>query len=471
MVRTRIAPSPTGFPHIGTVYQAMLDRAFATKNNGTFFIRIEDTDQKRFVEGAENKIYESIDWFKLTEDESPRNPGKYGPYKQSERLELYKKYALELVEKNHAYYCFCTAERLDEVRKKNQLEKKPSIYDKKCRNIPLAESKERIAKGEPYVIRMKIPENTTIIVHDLIRGDVSFDSSLTDDQVILKTDGFPTYHLAVVVDDHLMETTHILRGPEWLPSYPKHKLLYDYFGWDMPVVTHTPLITNMDGSKMAKRNGHASVSWYQEQGYLPEAVLNFIALLGWSHPEQKEIFDFEEFVRLFDFKDLDPINPKFDLTKLEWMNGEYIRKYKVKSLKSKVLEYMERYKDKKLDPAIVEKTIPLVQTRMKKLSDYWPLVRFIFEQPDKIEFPLETLKLVKLDLLDSLYSLDQWAHTKIYKTAEDVANKHNVKPVKLYMDLRFALSNQKVTAPLFEGMEIIGKERVSDRLRNIGAQN
>lgn len=465
MIRTRIAPSPTGFPHIGTVYQAMLDRAFATKNSGKFFIRIEDTDQKRFVEGAEGKIYEAIDWFTLTEDESPRKPDKYGPYKQSERLELYKKYAFELVEKKHAYYCFCTPERLDEIRKKNQQEGKPSIYDRHCRALPLQDALDRIEKGERYVIRMKIPENTNITVHDLIRGDVSFDSSLIDDQVILKSDGFPTYHLAVVVDDHLMGTTHVLRGPEWLPSYPKHKLLYDYFGWEIPVVIHTPLITNMDGSKMSKRHGHANVSWYQQEGYLPEAILNFLALLGWSHPEQKEIFDFDEFVRLFDFKDLDPINPKFDLTKLEWMNGEYIRKMDAGKLKSRILTYLEKFTNQKPDPEIVEKTIPLVQTRMKKLSDYWPLANFIFGQPEKIDFPLETLKPVLEDLLTMYHALPKWEFAQIHQKTEEFALQHSLKPVKLFMDLRFALSNQKVTAPLFEGMEIIGKDQCIQRLQ------
>ncbi|MEK9179558.1 MAG: glutamate--tRNA ligase, partial [Patescibacteria group bacterium] len=290
MVRTRIAPSPTGFPHIGTIYQAMLDRAYSLKNKGKFCIRIEDTDQSRLVQGAEQKIYEALDWFGLTEDESPRKGGNFGPYRQSERLPLYKKYAEELVKNEHAYYCFCTPERLDEMRKEQQKQGKSPLYDKRCRSLSVSETLKRVESGERHVIRMKIPNTGTITVPDNTRGDIVFSVEQVDDQVIMKSDGFPTYHLAVVVDDHLMEITHILRGSEWIPSFPKHKLLYDYFGWKMPIITHTPLITNMDGSKMSKRHGHASVSWYQEEGFLPEAVLNFMSLLGWSHPEEKEIF-------------------------------------------------------------------------------------------------------------------------------------------------------------------------------------
>src|SRR3989344_957995 len=329
-VKTRIAPSPTGFPHIGTIYQAMLDKAFAKRHKGTFLVRIEDTDRARFVQGAEEKLFEALDWLGLQEDEGVRKGGEYGPYRQSERLDIYKKYAQELVEKDHAYYCFCTKERLDEVRNEQQKQGKPPMYDKHCRNLSKEEVDERIKNGEPYVIRMKVPENKKITVKDLIRGDIKFDSNTIDDQVILRSDGFATYHLGVVVDDYLMKVTHAVRGPEWIPSFPKHKLLYDFFGWEMPIFVHTPLIINMDGSKLSKRQGHANVDWYKEQGFLPEALLNFIALLGWSHPNSRhrhfdgesnenkevspdvEIFSFEEFSKLFDLKDLSSVNPKFD---------------------------------------------------------------------------------------------------------------------------------------------------------------
>lgn len=466
MVRTRIAPSPTGFPHIGTIYQAMLDRAFSSKNKGKFCIRIEDTDQSRFVQGAEEKIYEALDWFGLTEDESPRKGGNYGPYRQSERLPLYKKYAEELVKNRHAYYCFCTPERLDAMRKEQQKKGQSPLYDKKCRSISTEEGLKRVEDGERHVIRMKIPDTGTVTVPDNTRGEIVFNVDQVDDQVIMKSDGFPTYHLAVVVDDHLMEITHVLRGSEWIPSFPKHKLLYDYFGWKMPIITHTPLITNMDGSKMSKRHGHASVSWYQEEGFLGEAVLNFMSLLGWSHPEEKELFSFEEFTLLFDFKDLSALNPKFDLNKLMWMNGEYIRKYESQKLKVKIQKYLKTYLKKDLNDEKFEKTIPLVQTRMKTLKEYWPLIEFIFEEPKKIELDISLLKSLYSDLIAFYKSID-WKHDIIYSSTEKFANEHAIKPVKLYMDIRYALSNKKITAPLFEGMEIMGKEEVLRRLGKI----
>lgn len=466
MVRTRIAPSPTGFPHIGTVYQALFNKAFTLRYGGHFCIRIEDTDRNRFVQGAEEKIYAALDWFRLTEDESPRHETEYGPFRQSERLDIYKKYAQELINKGHAYYCFCTPQRLDDMRKEQQKQGKSPTYDKRCRNLTLKDARSRIESGENFVIRMKVPENTTISVTDNTRGEIVFHSEQVDDQVIMKSDGYPTYHLAVVVDDHLMKITHVLRGSEWIPSFPKHKLLYDYFGWDMPVITHTPLVTNMDGSKMSKRHGHASISWYQEQGFLPEAVVNFLALLGWSHPEEKELFSFEEFVQLFDFKDLSSLNPKFDLKKLEWMNGEYIRQSEIQNLKFKIKEYLETYVKQQIEDTVLEKTIPLVQTRIKTLKEYWPLVSFIFERPLRIDFDLASLKRVKQNLITA-YNEIIWSHDILYKTTEKIALSSQIKPVKLYMDIRYALSNQQVTAPLFESMEIMGKDEVLSRLKNI----
>jgi glutamyl-tRNA synthetase len=247
MVRTRIAPSPTGFPHIGTIYQVLFDYAYAKKHGGQFVVRLEDTDRARFVEGAEEVVFSALDWFGLSEDESPRKGGKYGPYRQSERLEIYMKHAEELVEKGHAYYCFCTKERLDQLREEQQKNKELPMYDKHCRNLSPEEAKEKLANSAEHVIRMKIPENKKVIFHDLIIGDIEFDSNTLDDQVILKSDGFPTYHLGVVVDDHLMEITHIFRGKEWIPSTPKHVLLYEFFGWEMPVHAHLPLILSDQG--------------------------------------------------------------------------------------------------------------------------------------------------------------------------------------------------------------------------------
>src|SRR3989344_5254474 len=260
MVRTRIAPSPTGFPHIGTVYQALFNYSWARRNKGKFIVRIEDTDRDRFVEGAEEKIFEAIDWLGLNEDESARKNGESGSYRQSERLEIYKEYIAELIEKNGAYHCFCTKERLDALRASQQASKQSVMYDKNCRSLNLDEVNKK--KSESHVVRLKIPDNKKLIVRDEIRGGIEFDSSSIEDAILMKSDGFPTYHFAVVVDDHLMEITHVIRGEEWLPSLPKHVLIYDYFGWEKPLFYHTPNLRNPDKSKLSKRHGHASIDWY-----------------------------------------------------------------------------------------------------------------------------------------------------------------------------------------------------------------
>ncbi len=376
-VRTRIAPSPTGFPHIGTIYSILFDYAYAKNHKGHFIIRIEDTDRQRFVETAEEKLYEAVDWFGLTEDESPRKGGPFEPYRQSERLAIYKKYAQDLIEQGHAYYCFCSKERLDQLRDQQQKAGKIPMYDNHCRNLSKEEVEKKRSDQASYVIRMKISHNTKIRVHDQIRGDIEFDSDMIDDQVLIKADGFPTYHLAAIVDDHLMNITDVVRGEEWLPSFPKHILLYQYFGWEPPHFYHTAALRNPDHSKLSKRHGNTSIGWYQEEGFLPEAILNFLALLGWSHPEEKEIFSLEEFIRLFDLKDIKPAGPIFDLKKLEWINGEYLRMMAVDQLKQKLYEYDPTVQKMILTGFGKENEnliIGLAQTRMKTLKDFKELI-------------------------------------------------------------------------------------------------
>ncbi len=465
-VRTRIAPSPTGYPHIGTIYQALFNYCFARKYKGQFIVRIEDTDRQRLVADAEAKLFAALDWFGLLEDESPRKPGNFGPYRQSERLSLYKKYAQELIEKGHAYYCFCSKDRLENLRRKLTAEKKPPMYDKHCRNLSVQQVNQKLQSRTPAVIRLKVPQGQKIVVKDEIRGNIEFDSNTIDDQVLLKSDGYPTYHLAVVIDDHLMQISHVLRGEEWLSSFPKHWLLYDFFGWDKPLFFHTPILRNPDKSKLSKRHNHTNIAWYQERGFLPEAILNYLALMGWSHPEEKEVFSLSEFIKQVELKDLSAVGPIFDLKKLEWLNGEYIRRLETAKLKNQILQYLKRYQEKKLPEETIKKTIPLVQTRMKTLDDYWNLVCFIFERPKKITFPTPYLQQIKTTLIQT-YQQTDWRHETIYKTTEEIANKANIKPLKLYMDIRYALSNQKVTAPLFESMEIIGKAEVLDRLQSV----
>ena len=493
VVRTRNAPSPTGYAHLATIYQSLFDKAYALKHNGKFVLRVENTDKKRYKREWEDAIYEAIDWAGVSPDESPIKGGPYGPYRQSERLDLYKKHVLELVEKGCAYYCFCSAERLEEMRAQMQKKGLPAMYDKYCRSLSNEEVQKNLNSVSKYVIRMKIPENTKIVCEDLVRGKIEFDSSTVDDQVILKSDGFPTYHLAVVVDDHLMEISHVLRGSEWITSFPKHVLLYGYFGWEMPVFVHTPLITNMDGSKLSKRHGHTSVDWFRRKGFLPEAVLNFIALLGWSHPEEREIFSFAEFVKVFDFKDLTAVSPKFDLQKLEWMNGEHLRNLPEDEFNEKLIKWLEycfstKYKGaseyesywkkpdyddlrKFLEGLEKEKLMKFAEInkpRIKKFEDLLPLNEFFIKEITLDKNMLEKFKkgeeLKKhLDWVKGLLSESDWSLDdlkKIESQVKDRASKIGWKVNEVFYPIRIAICRNPVSPPLFESMWILGKDAV-----------
>lgn len=460
MVRTRIAPSPTGYPHIGTIYQALFDFAFAKKHKGKFIIRIEDTDRERFVVDAEEKLYEAFDWFGLQEDESPRKGGPFAPYKQSERLDIYKKYALELVDKRDAYYCFCTKERLEEMREALQKEKKQLMYDGHCHALSQNETAENLLKNIPYVIRLKVPKDTAIVGHDEIRGDISFESNTVDDQVLLKSDGFPTYHLASVVDDHLMEITHIVRGEEWITSTPKHVLLYQFFGWEMPKLFHTPLLRNPDKTKLSKRHGHTNVAWYQEQGFLPEAVLNFLAMLGWSNPQDKEIFSLDEFITQFDLKDLKPVGPIFDLVKLAWLNGMWIRQLPAEDIKKRLLAYYANDSEMFtiLESDYIQALLPLVQTRMKTLQEFKELVvadiSYIYSDDEK--------KLAT-ELLQTIEHQEVWLFEQILVMLKNFNGKHGISMKTQYV----LLTGRKQGLPLPSVMEIFGKLFYINHLKKI----
>ncbi len=465
MIRTRIAPSPTGQDlHVGSIATTLINYAWAKKHQGQFIVRIEDTDRKRLVEGAEAKILNSLEKIGIIPDESPKVGGPYGPYRQSERLKIYKKYAEELVKKGFAYYCICSPTRLEEMRQKQLKEKKIPRYDRYCLNHQ-NEVIKKINNGEKFVIRLKIPDNQEIVVNDLIRGEVKFNTVNIDDQVLLKSDGFPTYHLAVVIDDYLMKITHVIRGEEWLPSTPKHILLYQAFGWPIPQYAHISLLRNPDRSKLSKRKNPVWTSWYLDQGILPEALLNYLALMGWSHPEGKEIFDLEEYVRVFDLKDIQKTAPIFDPVKLEWMNGEYIRKLKVKNLKLKIIEF---YKNKNihLPEDLVEKTIPLIQERIKKLSDFLPLCEFFFRKPTNYEIDLSGEKEILQAIYQSLEKINQWSPRVIGEEMVNLAKKLNIKNSEFFMILRVVITGKKISPPLNESMEILGKEECLKRIKN-----
>ncbi len=469
MVRTRIAPSPTGFPHIGTIYQVLFDYAYAKKHGGKFVVRLEDTDRARFVEGAEEVVFSALDWFGLSEDESPRKGGKYGPYRQSERLEIYKKHAEELIEKGHAYYCFCTKERLDQLREEQQKNKELPMYDKHCRNLSPEEAKEKLANNAEHVIRMKIPENKKVIFHDLIIGDIEFDSNTLDDQVILKSDGFPTYHLGVVVDDHLMEITHIFRGKEWIPSTPKHVLLYEFFGWEMPVHAHLPLILNDQGpGKLGKRFGHASVDFYRESGFLPEAVLNYLSNIVWNHPDDKEIYTLQEFIDVLDIETVTSQGARFDLQKLMWMNGEYIRAMKTDELAQKIIDFVKQYNLGDYSEELIKRVTPLVQERIKTLKEFDEYARFFIEAPThETEFKDEEKELLQ-KINAALEGVEEyaWNLETLNDVLQKLAEKEEIGFGKFFMLIRLAITGKKVTPPINESLVILGK---SETLRRLAA--
>ena len=461
-VRTRFAPSPTGVDaHIGSAYTALLNLAFARKNGGQFIFRLEDTDRERLVAGFEENFKKSMNWLGIIWDEGPDVGGNYGPYRQSEKLETYRKYALLLVEKDVAYFCFCSKERLEELRNDQTHRSQPTGYDGLCRRLDPKESRQRWEKGERGVIRLKVPKEGQTKFNDAVRGEVVFGNSQLDDQVLLKSDGYPTYHLAVVVDDHQMEITHVIRAEEWLSSTPKHVLIYQAFGWDLPIFAHTPILRNVDKSKLSKRKNPVWVSWFRDQGYLPEALLNFLALQAWSHPEGKDIFTLEEFIEKVSLERLSKTGPAFDLKKLEWMNGEYLRGTGIMNLELRIKEFY----DHKFTQEQVGKAYPLVKERMKKLSDFESLADFLFNPPtDYKNYHFSYLKelLLILEGLNVPWQKEEWE-----KSLRKLAEEKKVKAGDIFMDLRVAISGSNVGPDLFESIEFLGEEEVLRRVGNL----
>lgn len=460
MIRTRIAPSPTGQDvHVGSVATALMNYAWAKKNNGQFIIRIEDTDQARIFKGGEEQMLKTLKKIGLIADESPEVGGPYAPYRQSERLDIYKKYAKELINKGKAYYCVCAPERLAKMREEQQAKKQIPKYDRLC----LTNQKEIIRqikeKNIHYVVRLLIPEGQ-VKFQDAVRGEITVETKNLDDQVILKSDGFPTYHLGVVVDDYLMKITHIIRGEEWLPSTPKHVILYQAFGWELPVFVHISLLRNPDKSKLSKRKNPVWTSFYLDQGIFPEALLNYLSLMGWSHPEEKEIFSLDEYIKTFDIKDLQTSAPVFDPVKLEWMNGVYIREMKNEKLKIKIFEFL----NKKYSEDLIERTIPLIKERVKKLTDYLPLCEFFFKAPEIYEVDITAKKEFFTQVREELNGIGKWKAVQIGEVLINLAKKLEIKNSQFFMDMRLIITGKKISPPLNESMEILGKEECLKRL-------
>ncbi|EKB04804.1 glutamate--tRNA ligase [Myroides odoratimimus] len=492
-VRVRFAPSPTGPLHIGGVRTALFNYLFAKKHNGVFYIRIEDTDQNRFVPGAEAYILEALEWLGISPDETIGKNEKFGPYRQSERKELYKQYADQLIESGWAYYAFDTAEELDELRKVAEAEGKTFIYNHTNReqlSTSLKLSKEevdvKVANGEAYVIRFKTPVGETLHLKDIIRGDIKFETSLLDDKVLYKSDGMPTYHLANIVDDHLMETSHVIRGEEWLPSLPLHELLYKAFGWEAPEFAHLPLILKPVGNgKLSKRDGDKlgfpvfPLDWqdptsgekssgYRERGFYPETVVNFLALLGWNDGTDQEIFSLEELVEKFDLTRVHKAGAKFDPEKNKWFNQHYL---KLQSDADLAKAYQVILKDNGIEAtdAYVEKVVGLIKERATFVADFYELSDFFFIKPT--EYDAKALKNWKEDTSDIMTQVSEvikgietFEAKNIESIVKDWINEQGIGMGKVMQPLRLSLVGAVKGPDLFDIIEMIGKEETIERI-------
>ena len=472
-IRTRFAPSPPGRMHVGNLRTALYTYLIAKHEGGDFILRIEDTDQERHVEGAEGIIYRTLEKTGLIHDEGPDKDGGYGPYVQSERQKagIYMEYAKKLVEKGEAYYCFCTQERLNSLKKTVNGEE-IMVYDKHCLHLTKEEVEANLKAGKPFVIRQNNPKEGTTTFHDEIYGDITVDNAELDDMVLIKSDGYPTYNFANVVDDHLMKITHVVRGNEYLSSSPKYNRLYDAFGWKVPVYVHCPTITNEEHKKLSKRSGHSSFEDLLEQGFLTEAIVNFVALLGWSPTDNQEFFTLEELVKAFDYHNMSKSPAVFDMTKLRWMNGEYIKKMDDEKFFELAKPYLEAAIKKPLD---LKKIAGMVKTRIETLCDIADQVDFFEEMPEYSadmyihkkmkttkENSLETLK----EVLPILEAQDDFSNDALFEALSKYVADKGVKTGFVMWPIRTAVSGKQMTpAGATEIMEIIGKEESLARIR------
>ena len=476
-VRVRVAPSPTGDPHVGTAYMSLLNLAFARQQGGQFVLRIEDTDRARYVAESEAQVFSTLHWLGLDWDEGPDKGGPFAPYRQSERSESYRPPADKLVADGHAYLCWCSTERLAQMREEQQKAKQPTGYDRLC----LGKSREERAAlpgfSESPVVRMLIPDDPPLSFVDVVRGEVK--APRPDDQVIVKADGLPTYHLANVVDDHEMGITHVVRGEEWISSTPKHLLLYDWLGWARPEFVHMPLLRNVDKSKISKRkNPAARLTWFQEQGYLPEALRNFLALMGYSQPDGEEIFTFEDMVRDFDWARVNTVGPVFDLDKLGWLNGHYIRELAVDDLAERIVAHLCRAGVLPPEPSqeqrdLVRAATPLVNERMQVLSEAEGMLGFLLVDDDAftvdVDDAAKTLAADAVPVLsaaiEALSGVTDWATADIEAALRSaLVEGLGIKPKNAFGPVRVAVTGRRISPPLFESLELLGKEKTLRRI-------
>ncbi|GAC1442641.1 MAG: glutamate--tRNA ligase [Mycobacteriales bacterium] len=479
-VRLRVAPSPTGDPHVGTAYVSLFCLAFARQHGGQFVLRLEDTDRARFREDSEQQIYDMLHWLSLDWDEGPDKGGPYAPYRQSERLETYRPHVDTLLADGRAYYCWCTPTRLQEMREDQQRRKVPTGYDRLCYGKTREERAALPGYSDSAVVRMLIPDDPPLTFVDLVRGEVN--APRPDDQVILKADGFPTYHLAVVVDDHLMGITHVVRGEEWISSTPKHLLLYDWLGWDRPAFAHMPLLRNTDKSKISKRkNPAARLTWFREQGYLPPALVNFLGLLGYSLPSGAEVFSFAEMSATFDWRRVNTVGPVFDLDKLEWLNGHYLRELPAEDFARQVLPFLAAA-GLVSDPPTQEQltavasAVPEVQPRMKLLTEAPGLLRFLLVDeadfavdPAAADRELAGKQEVVAAAVAALEGVPEWQAGAIQQALDTalLADGLGLSRKKALAPLRVAATGGTVAPPLYESLALLGRDRTLGRLRAV----
>ena len=481
MVRLRFAPSPTGYLHIGGLRTALYNYLYAKQKGGKFLLRIEDTDRTRYVEGAIENLIHELKWAGVEADEGVcldengkiTEVGECGPYIQSERVEkgIYNKYAEELIEKGYAYYCFCSKERLDDVKNQQKADGKIPRYDGLCRGVSIEDAKKRIANGESYVIRLKLPENRDIVFEDVIKGRITINTNDMDDQVLIKADGFPTYHFAVVVDDHLMGITHIVRGDEWISSTPKHIYLYEALGFEKPIFLHLPTVLNKSGKKLSKRNDDASVEDFRLKGYLPEALINYLALVGWSPESNEEILSLDEMVKQFSFDRVSKSGGVFDVDKLDWVNAQYIRKMEVSELAKLVKPYLVKAGFIKED--ICEKRLELItktfQESISRLPEIVEQSRFLFEdvavEPDALKMRnVEHIEILKEKMKEELSQIEEMDEETAKGFMKKVQKASGFKGKDLYMPVRALLTGQVHGPELSNILEILGKGEILRRL-------
>jgi glutamyl-tRNA synthetase len=466
-VRLRFAPSPTGALHIGSVRTILYNYLFARQREGVLILRVEDTDQDRLVAGAIDSIYDGLHWLGISWNEGPQEGGPHAPYVQSERLPLYQQHAQKLIDKGAAYYCFCSKERLAALRAEQEARKEPTRYDRHCRNIPPDEAAER-AKTEPHVIRLKAPDEGTLAIDDLVHGHIEWQAETIEDQVLLKSDGFPTYHLAVVIDDHVMEISHIMRGDEWVASVPKHLLIYGAFGWDVPPMAHVPSVLGPDGKKLSKRHGSTAVSQFREDGYLPEALINYLALVGWSPGTEDEVFSMDDLIRVWKIEQVQSAGGKWDKERLDFFNGVWIRKLSVDEL----VRRLEPFVPAEWDRAILTRIAPYIQERMKTLKDAKDQIRFLFTDDigyeSKLLIPKKSERVSTAEALARvraiLTELQPFTAAVIKPALEGLAEQLGWSRRDLNGAVRIAITGRDVGPPLYESLEVLGREKSLKRI-------